>query len=145
MACATRPAKINRERPVAGITVGFVAATSRRNYFFGLGLPASLRFLRQVPSLFRSRGAVPPPGIFTCGTLPARRSAIVDLLLMQSRLVSLRPATIAPVAAIADTKRAEVGNDRYGVAAAPCSGQCVGDNEVADESIGCRGSLSGVH
>jgi hypothetical protein len=30
--------------------------------------------------LFLSRGAMPPPGIGTCGTLPARRSATFILL-----------------------------------------------------------------
>lgn len=52
------------------------AGEDRIYFFLGLGLAASLRFFRHVPSLFRSRGAVPPPGIFTCGTLPALRSAM---------------------------------------------------------------------
>ncbi len=42
------------------------------------GLPASLRFLRQVPSSLRLRGCLPPPGEGTYGPWcgPARRSAM---------------------------------------------------------------------
>jgi hypothetical protein len=39
--------------------------------------PASLRFLRQVPSWFRERGCLPPPSSRTYGPFPARRSATV--------------------------------------------------------------------
>src|SRR5262249_52339579 len=39
------------------------------------GLPASLRFARQVPSWLRDRGCLPPPSSGTYGPLPARRSA----------------------------------------------------------------------
>ena len=62
------------------VRLGFSAAQSAApvdRYFFR-GLPASLRFCRHVPSLFRSRGCFPPPGEGTYGPClgPARRSAI---------------------------------------------------------------------
>ena len=39
-------------------------------------LPVSERLPRQVPSLFRERGCLPPPSSRTCGIFPALRSAI---------------------------------------------------------------------
>src|SRR5439155_1121017 len=55
------------------VPVGFVLFPVAVYFFF---LPASERFLRQLPSWFRARGATPPPLVFTCGTFPALRSAI---------------------------------------------------------------------
>jgi hypothetical protein len=41
-----------------------------------LGLPASLRFARHRPFWLRARGCLLPPGLGTCGILPALLSAI---------------------------------------------------------------------
>ncbi len=49
--------------------------------------PASERFFRQLPSLFRDRGCVPPPSSGTYGPLPALLSAIT-LTPFQDQLVS---------------------------------------------------------